>query len=87
MAVAELAGFAWTLPPRLQRWELMLTKLPLAIALPIAFAFAASLPCAAASDVAVPCPDRIERRPSASCRQDGAAVRRLRRHCGDVSAN
>ena len=54
MAVAELAGFAWTLPPRLQRWELMLTKSQLAIALPIALAFAASLPCAAASDFARP---------------------------------
>src|SRR5262249_1378904 len=53
-AVVELAGFASALPPRLQRWELMLTKFRLAIALPIALAFAASLPCAAASDFARP---------------------------------
>jgi hypothetical protein len=53
-AVAELAGFASTLPPRLQRWKLMPTKLQLAIALPIALAFAASMPCAAASDFARP---------------------------------
>lgn len=53
-AVAERVGFAQTLPPRLQRWELMPTKFRLAIALPIALAFAAGMPCAAASDFARP---------------------------------